>query len=205
MIELYTARTPNGFKISIMLEETGLAYRAVRIDLTKGEQFDPKYLEINPNAKIPAIVDTETGQRIFESGAILIHLAEKSGRFLPREPEKRMAVLQWLFFQVGHIGPMLGQLWHFVDLTREVPYALERYRKEALRLYGVVELRLAVSRFIAGEDYTIADIAHWPWLRVFKSLGIDIEPFPHVHRWIEDIAARPAVQRGIAVPSPSAA
>ena len=201
MIELYTARTPNGYKISIMLEETGLPYHVVKLNLSRGEQFTPAFLEINPNAKIPAIVDLDTGQRIFESGAILIHLAEKSGLLLPRDARKRMDVLQWLFFQVGSIGPMLGQLWHFVDLTGEVPYALERYRKEALRLYGVVDRQLAKAPFIAGDEYSIADIANWPWLRVFKSLGIDIEPFPHVKRWLEEVAARPAVQKGITVPS----
>jgi len=200
MIDLYTARTPNGYKISIMLEEVGLPYRALKIDLSKGEQRDPKYLKINPNGKIPAIVDTETGQCVFESGAILIHLAEKSGRFFPDESRRRMEVLQWLFFQVGSIGPMLGQLWHFVDLTQPVPYALDRYRKETLRLYGVVDRRLAEAPFIAGDEYTIADIAHWPWLRVYKALGIDIAEFPNVKRWIEDVAARPAVQKGITIP-----
>lgn len=201
MIELHTARTPNGYKISIMLEEIGLPYRVVKISLSKGEQFAPSFAEISPNAKIPAIVDHDTGQRIFESGAILIHLAEKSGRFLPQDARERMNVLQWLFFQVGSIGPMLGQLWHFVDLTGPVPYALERYRKETLRLYGVVDRQLAKAPYIAGEEYSIADIANWTWLRVFKSLGIDIEPFPHVKRWIGEIAARPAVQKGITVPS----
>jgi len=201
MIDLHTARTPNGYKISIMLEEIGLPYRVVKISLAKGEQFAPAFAEISPNAKIPAIVDHDTGQRIFESGAILIHLAEKSGRFLPQDARKRMDVLQWLFFQVGSIGPMLGQLWHFVDLKPEIPYALERYRKESLRLYGVVDRHLAKRAYFAGDDYSIADIANWPWLRVFKSIGIDIEPFPHVKRWIELIAARPAVQNGIAVPS----
>ena len=200
MIDLHTARTPNGYKISIMLEEIGLPYRVVKISLSKGEQFAPTFTEISPNAKIPAIVDHDTGQRIFESGAILIHLAEKSGRFLPQDARKRMEVLQWLFFQVGSIGPMLGQLWHFVDLTQQVPYALERYSKETLRLYGVVDRRLAHVPYIAGDEYSVADIANWPWLRVFKSIGIDIEPFPHVKRWIELIAARPAVQKGIAVP-----
>lgn len=200
MIELYTARTPNGYKVSIMLEEVGLPYRVIKVDLAKGEQFAPAYLEINPNAKIPAIVDLDSGQRVFESGAILVYLAEKSGRLLPHESHARMEVLQWLFFQVGSIGPMLGQLWHFIDLTREIPYALERYRKETLRLYGVVDRRLGETRFIAGDEYTIADIANWTWLRVFKSLGIDIETFPNVQRWIEDVAERPAVKKGITVP-----
>lgn len=200
MIDLYTARTPNGYKISIMLEEAGIPYRAIKIDLSKGEQRDPKYLKINPNGKIPAIVDTETGQRVFESGAILIHLAEKSGRFFPDESRRRMEVHQWLFFQVGSIGPMLGQLWHFIDLTQPVPYALDRYRKETLRLYGVVDRRLAEAPFIAGDEYTIADIAHWPWLRVYKALGIDIAEFPNVKRWIDEIAERPAVRKGITVP-----
>ncbi len=200
MIELYTARTPNGYKVSIMLEEVGLPYRVIKVDLAKGEQFAPAYLEINPNAKIPAIVDLDAGQRIFESGAILVYLAEKSGRLLPHESRARMKVLQWLFFQVGSVGPMLGQLWHFVDLTQPVPYALDRYRKETLRLYGVVDRRLAEAPFIAGDEYTIADIAHWPWLRVYKALGIDIAEFPNVKRWIEDVAARPAVKKGITVP-----
>lgn len=200
MIELYTARTPNGYKVSIMLEEVALPYRVIKVDLAKGEQFAPAYLEINPNAKIPAIVDLDSGQRVFESGAILVYLAEKSGRLLPHKSRARMEVLQWLFFQVGSIGPMLGQLWHFVDLTQPVPYALDRYRKETLRLYGVVDRRLAEAPFIAGDEYTIADIANWTWLRVYKALRIDIAEFPNVKRWIEDVAARPAVQKGITVP-----
>jgi glutathione S-transferase len=201
MIDLYTARTPNGYKISIMLEETGLPYNAVKVDLAKGEQRAPDYLKINPNGKIPAIVERETGQRVFESGAILIYLAEKSGRFLPAEAGARLEVLQWLFFQVGHIGPMLGQLWHFVDLNHEIPYALERYRKETLRLFEVVDRRLRETRYLAGGDYSIADIAAWPWLRVHKALGVDAEPFANVRRWIEEIAGRPAVQKGITVPA----
>ena len=201
MIALYTARTPNGYKASIMLEEIGVPYDVVKIDLSAGEQHAPAYLKINPNGKIPAIVDRQTGRRVFESGAILIYLAEKSGRLLPSDPAQRIETLEWLFFQVGHVGPMLGQLWHFVDLTREIPYALERYRKETLRLYGVVERRLAETHYLAGDDYTIADIATWPWLRVHKALGIDAGPFPNVNRWLDEIAARPAVTKGITVPA----
>lgn len=201
MIQLYTSDTPNGYKASIMLEEVGLPYEVHFIHLSKGEQRTPEFLKINPNGKIPAIVDTENGQTVFESGAILIYLAEKTGKLFPAAPAARMEVLQWLFFQMASVGPMLGQLWHFVGVKPEIPYAIERYRKETLRLYGVVDGRLANHRYIAGDTYTIADIATWPWLRVHGSIKIDVEPFPNVRRWLDEIAARPAVQKGITVPA----
>jgi GST-like protein len=202
MIDLYTARTPNGYKISIMLEETGIPYEVHKLTLSKGDQFEPAYKKIHPNSKIPAIVVRETGQRIFESGAILIYLAEISGKFLPAEPVARMETLAWLFFQTSHLGPMLGQLWHFVDSAPDNEYAMTRYGKETQRLYGVVESRLSETRYLAGDDYTIADIASWPWLRVHESLFIDVGPYSNVRRWLDEIAARPAVQRGIMVPAP---
>ncbi len=200
MIELYTANTPNGIKASIMLEEVELPYEVTRIDLRGGEQRSPSFLKLNPNGKIPVIVDRDTSLRVFESGAILIYLAEKSGRLMPSDAPTRTAVLEWLFFQVGNVGPMLGQLWHFVELDHQIHYALERYRKEALRLYGVADGRLGEARYLAGDSYTIADIANWPWLRVHQALNIDIEGFPKVKRWLIDVAARPAVKKGITIP-----
>jgi GST-like protein len=200
MIELYTANTPNGIKASIMLEEVELPYEVTKIDLRGGEQRSPSFLKLNPNGKIPVIVDRDTGLRVFESGAILIYLAEKSGRLMPSDAPTRTAVLEWLFFQMGNVGPMLGQLWHFVELDHQIPYALERYRKETLRLYGVAEGRLGETRYLAGDSYTIADIANWPWLRVHQALNIDIEGFPKVKRWLIDVAARPAVKKGITIP-----
>lgn len=199
MIELYTSDTPNGYKASIMLEEAGLAYRVIEIDLSRGEQKSPEFLKINPNGKIPAIVDKDNGRRVFESGAILIYLAEKSGKLLPEDPAERIETLEWLFFQAANIGPMLGQLWHFQD--RDNPYSLERYRKETLRLYGVVEGRLAQARYLGGDSYTIADIAAWPWLRIHQTLRVDVSPYPHLRRWLAEIADRPAVKKGITIPA----
>ena len=170
MIDLYTWPTPNGHKIHIMLEEIGLDYRVIPIDIGAGDQFKPEFLKISPNNKMPAIVDPEgpDGQPIslFESGAILIYLAEKTGRFLPTEPRARFLVLQWLMFQMGHIGPMLGQVHHFLRYAPEkIPYAMDRYSNEAKRLYGVLDKRLGEVEFLAGDDYTIADMAVWPWVR----------------------------------------
>ena len=202
MIDLYTAATPNGFKASIALEELGLPYTVRVVALGRGEQFAPEFLRVSPNNKIPAIVDRSAGDlAVFESGAILIYLAEKTGRLLPEDGPGRYAVFQWMFFQVGHVGPMLGQLHHFASYaTEKVPYAIERFRNEAKRLYGVVDRRLGESPYLAGADYTIADIANLPWLLGYARHGIEAAEFPHLIRWVEELKARPAVQRGLAVP-----
>ena len=201
MIDLYTWSTPNGRKVSIMLEELGLAYKVHPIDIGKDEQFQPHFLAISPNNKIPAIVDRDNGWSVFESGAILIYLAEKTGRFLPSEPRARMVTLEWLMFQMGGIGPFLGQAHHFNRSAPErVPYAIKRYNDEAKRLYGVLDRRLADRPYLVGEDYTIADIATWPWISRFEWQEIDLATFPDVKRWYETIKARPAVQRGYDVP-----
>ncbi len=201
MIDLYTWSTPNGRKISIMLEECGLAYEVHPVDIGRGEQFDPAFLEISPNNKIPAIVDRDNGWSVFESGAILIYLAEKTGRFLPREPKRRLQTLEWLMFQMGGVGPMFGQAHHFLKFNPgKCPYAEERYHRETLRLYGVMDRRLARSRYLACEEYTIADIATWPWVSRFEWQRVDLGDFPAVRRWYLEIAARPAVRRGYDVP-----
>ncbi len=204
MIELYTWPTPNGHKIHIMLEETGLAYDVHPIDISVGDQFDPEFLKISPNNRMPAIVDTDGPDgnpiSIFESGAILIYLAEKTGRFLPEAPRARYATLQWLMWQMGGLGPMLGQAHHFRTYAPEqIPYAVERYTNEARRLYGVADRRLGETRFLAGDDYTIADIASFPWTRSHERQGVDFADYPNVKRWFDAIAARPAVQRGVQV------
>lgn len=204
MITLYTWATPNGQKISIALEELGLAYRVRTVDITRGEQFDPAFLEISPNNKIPAIVDHDgpggAPLAMFESGAILIYLAEKSGRLLPNEPRARFETLQWLMMQMGSIGPMLGQAHHFRRFAPErIPYAIERYTREAERLYGVLDIRLADHEWLAGGQYSIADIATYPWLARHAWQGIELAAFPNVRRWFDTIAARPAVQRGMEI------
>lgn len=203
MIDLYYWPTPNGHKIPIMLEECGLEYRVKSVNMLRGEQFKPSFLRINPNNKIPAIVDRDGpgGEplKLFESGAILQYLAEKTGKFMPRERRRRYAVLQWLTFQVANVGPMFGQCGHFLGYApRKIRYAIDRYRNETLRLYGVMDRRLGEAPFLAG-DYSIADIATWPWVRVRWLHHIDLADFPNVARWYADIEARPAVQRGIAV------
>ncbi|MEQ5841718.1 glutathione binding-like protein [Paraburkholderia acidicola] len=207
MIDVYSWATPNGHKVHIMLEETGLAYTAHPVDIGAGDQFKPEFLAISPNNKIPAIVDPD-GPRgadgkpfsLFESGAILIYLAEKTGQFLPSEPAARYATLQWLMFQMGGIGPMLGQTHHFrVYAPQQIEYAVNRYTNETRRLYGVMETQLGKSQYLAGNDYTIADIATFPWTRSWQNQGIDIEQFPNVKRWQAEISARPAVQRGVEV------
>ncbi len=203
MIELYYWPTPNGHKASIMLEEVGLPYEVHPVNMAKGEQFEPDFLKISPNNKIPAIVDRDGpgGERfpVFESGAILVYLAEKAGRFLPTDTARRFEVLQWLFFQVGNVGPMFGQCGHFLGYAREkIQYAIDRYRNETLRLYGVMDRRLANGDYLAG-DYSIADIATWPWVDVRWFHEIDIEEFPHVERWYERIGRRAAVERGTAL------
>jgi GST-like protein len=204
MIELYTWKTPNGFKISIALEELGLVYQVHPVRIGAGEQFKPEFLAISPNNKIPAIVDTEgPGSRrlsVFESGAILIYLAEKTGRLLPKDPAGRVAALEWLMFQMASIGPMLGQAHHFRAYAPEkIPYAIDRYTNEARRLYGVLDRRLAQVEYLAGE-YSIADIAIYPWLRAPDRQGVELGEYPHVARWRDAVAARPAVVRGLAVP-----
>ncbi|HJV06862.1 MAG TPA: glutathione S-transferase N-terminal domain-containing protein [Chromobacteriaceae bacterium] len=205
MITLYTWGTPNGRKVSIMLEELALPYQVQPVDITRNEQFAPAFLAISPNNKIPALVDSDgpDGQplALFESGAILIYLAEKTGKLLPADGAARYAVLQWLMFQMGGFGPMLGQAHHFLRFAPEpLPYAQQRYRAEARRLYGVLEQQLAEQRFVAG-DYSIADIALFPWAARHEWQDIDLADFPQVQRWYHDVAARPAVQRGMAVPA----
>ncbi|AOJ11977.1 glutathione S-transferase N-terminal domain-containing protein [Burkholderia mayonis] len=204
MIDVYSWATPNGHKIHIMLEETGLDYRVHPIDIGAGDQFKPAFLKISPNNKIPAIVDHDgpDGKPIslFESGAILIYLAEKTGKLLPSAPAARYATLEWLMFQMGGIGPMLGQAHHFrLYAPQQIEYAVNRYTNEAKRLYGVMDKRLGQSAYLASDDYTIADIATFPWTRSWKNQGIELDEFPSVKRWHEAIAARPAVQRGVEV------
>lgn len=204
-IQLYTWSTPNGYKVSIALEELGLAYELHPIDITKDEQFAPAFLEISPNNKIPAILDPEgpDGQplALFESGAILLYLAEKTGRLLPAEPRARWAAVQWLMWQMGGFGPMLGQAHHFLRFAKEeVPYAKQRYAAETRRLYGVLDKRLGEAEWLAGADYSMADIATFPWAARHEWQQVDLADFPNVKRWFDAIAARPAVQRGRVVP-----
>jgi GST-like protein len=200
MIDLYTWATPNGRKISIMLEELGLPYAVHPVNLGKKEQFAPEFLKIGPNAKIPAIVDRENGMSLMESGAILLYLADKTRRFLPESGEPRYRVIEWLMWQMGGIGPFLGQAHHFLYYNRgKAPYADERFRNEARRLYGVLDRRLDSRAFMAGE-YSIADIATWPWIARFARQDIDLNAFSNVKRWYLEIVARPAVQKGFQVP-----
>jgi GSH-dependent disulfide-bond oxidoreductase len=200
MIDLYTWTTPNGRKVSILLEELGLPYETHSIDIGKDEQFQPDFLKISPNNKIPAIVDNDTGIALMESGAIMIYLADKAGKLLDREGEGRYRALEWLMWQMGGAGPMLGQVHHFAKFNPgKAPYAEERYLKEAARLYGVLDRQLGEKAFVAGE-YSIADIAIWPWISRFEWQQVDLSQFPNVKRWYEEIAARPAVQRGYHVP-----
>lgn len=204
MIDLYTWSTPNGRKISIMLEEIALPYQVITVDITSGDQFKPEYLGLNPNGKIPTIVDHDGpggGEvTIFESGAILIYLAEKTGNLLSTDPVTRITTIEWLMFQMSGLGPMLGQAHHFRRFAPErVAYAVERYEGEAARLYGVLERRLAEVEYLAGA-YSIADIASYPWIARHEWQGIALEDHPNVSRWFNAIAARPAVQRGMKVP-----
>lgn len=203
MIDLYTWSTPNGYKISIMLEETGLEYRVHPINIGQNEQFAPDFLKISPNNKIPAIVDGDTGLSLMESGAILLYLARKTGKFLPAgEGEDYWRVVEWLMFQMGSIGPMLGQTHHFLHFNPgKATYAETRYANEAKRLYGVLDTRLAQSEYVAGP-YSIADIAIWPWIARFEWQGVDFAEFPRVKNWYLRIAGREAVQRGFKVPNP---
>ncbi|WP_065329879.1 glutathione S-transferase family protein [Tritonibacter mobilis] len=198
MIDLYTWNTPNGRKVSILLEELNVPYNAHAVDITKGEQLEAEFLTISPNNKIPAIRDNETGVTLMESGAILIYLAEKYGQFLPRE--NRIEIYEWLMWQMAGFGPMLGQAHHFLKYNRGAStYAEERYGEEARRLYGVLDRRLEGRDYIIGE-YTIADIACWPWVSRHEWQEIDLRDYPHVRKWYQRIAARPAVQRGYHVP-----
>ena len=204
MIDVYSWPTPNGHKVHIMLEETGLKYRVHGVNIGTGEQFKPEFLKISPNNKIPAIIDHDgpdgKPMSMFESGAILFYLASKTGMLLPEDIRERWSTLQWTMFQMGHIGPMLGQAHHFIRYAPEkLPYAIDRYSKEANRLYGVLDRRLAESGYVACGAYTIADIAIMPWLRTASGQNVNIEEYPHVKRWYDTIAARPAVQRGMAV------
>jgi GSH-dependent disulfide-bond oxidoreductase len=204
MIDVHSWATPNGHKVHIMLEECGLPYRALPVNIGAGEQFAPEFLAMSPNNKIPAIRDPDGPDgnpiTLFESGAILLYLAGKTGRFLPPDDRGRYEVLQWLMFQMGGVGPMLGQNHHFrLYAPEKIPYAIDRYTNEARRLYGVIERRLAQCRWLGGEAYSIADIAVWPWLRNWKNQGIELAEHPHLSRWFETVQARPAVQRGIQV------
>jgi len=204
MIDLYSTATPNGHKIHIMLEECGLPYRIHHVDIGAGDQFKPEFLAISPNNKIPAIVDEEgpDGKPIslFESGAILIYLASKVGKFLGNTDREKFTSLQWLMFQMGGVGPMLGQAHHFrIYAPEKIEYAINRYTNEAKRLYGVINKQLSTSRYLASDDYSIADIATFPWLRSWKNQGIDWDDYPHAKRWFDEITVRPAVQRGVEV------
>ncbi len=205
MIDLYTWPTPNGHKIHIMLEECALPYAVHPVDIGAGDQFEPEFLAISPNNKMPAIVDSEgpDGKPIalFESGAILVYLAAKTGRFMPRSDRGKYEVLQWLMWQMAGFGPMLGQAHHFrLYAPQKIDYAVERYTKEANRLYGVLERQLAkTGAFVAGRQYTIADMAIFPWSRSHANQGVDLADYPGVRRWFDTIAARPAVQRGVQV------
>ena len=199
MIELYTWTTPNGRKVSILLEELGVEYTVHGVNIGQGEQFEPAFLAISPNNKIPAIVDRETGVELMESGAIMIYLAEKYGKFL-EVGEGRLRVIEWLMWQMGGAGPFLGQVHHFLHFNPgKAPYAEERFSKEAKRLYGVLERRLEGREFVAGE-YSIADMAIWPWISRFEWQEIELGEFPNVRDWYLRIAGRPAVQRGYQVP-----
>ena len=206
MIDLYTWSTPNGRKVSIMLEELELPYRTHAVDIGKGDQFEAGFVAISPNSKIPAIVDAQGPEgkpfSLFESGAILLYLAEKCGRFMPVQPQERYRVMEWLMFQMGGVGPMFGQTHHFLRAAPDpVPYAIERYKKETRRLYGVLNARLATNEHLAGE-YSVADIATYPWVARFEWHQVELNDFPSVKRWFDMIGARPAVQRGMKVPSP---
>jgi len=201
MIDLYTSNTPNGYKVSIMLEELKLPYNVLAVDLVKKEQKKAKYLKLNPNGRIPIIVDRENKNFVvFESGAILIYLAEKTGQLLPEQPEKRSVVLQWLMFQMGGIGPMQGQAHVFYRYAPEkIEYAINRYQKETLRLYQVLDDQLKNKEYLT-DDFSIADIATWPWVRRHQWAGVEIEKLYNLRRWVENLENRPAFQKGIEVP-----
>jgi GST-like protein len=204
MIDVYSTATPNGHKVHIMLEETGLPYRVHHINIGEGDQFKPEFLAISPNNKIPAIVDAEgpdgKPMSLFESGAILVYLASKVDKFLGNTDREKFATLQWLMFQMGGVGPMLGQAHHFrIYAPEKVEYAVNRYTNEAKRLYGVIDKQVAKHGYLAGDEYTIADIATFPWLRSWKNQGIDFDDYPNAKRWFDEISERPAVKRGVEV------
>ena len=206
LIDLYTWSTPNGRKVSIMLEELALAYNVHPIDIGKGDQFGADFVAISPNSKIPAIVDSEGPEGkpypLFESGAILLYLADKTGQFLPQKKTERFEAIQWLMFQMGGVGPMFGQVHHFLRAAPEpVPYAIERYRKETRRLYAVLNAHLASRDWLAAE-YSVADMATYPWVARYEWHKVNLADFPNVKRWFDVISARPAVQRGMKVPAP---
>ncbi|MBP0003168.1 MAG: glutathione S-transferase N-terminal domain-containing protein [Cyanobacteria bacterium SBC] len=201
-IELYTFPTPNGRKPAIMLEEVGIPYKICKLDITKGEQFSSEFVAINPNGKIPAIIDRDTDTTVFESGTILIYLAEKTGKLLPNATIERLRVMEWLMFQMANVGPIFGQLAHFRRFAPEpIPYAIDRYEKETLRLFGVLDRQLAEREYLAGE-YSIADISTYPWVAVYKNLNLPLDEYPNLKRWVETLAQRPAVQRGMAILTP---
>ncbi|WP_028110124.1 glutathione S-transferase family protein [Ferrimonas futtsuensis] len=204
MIDLYTAATPNGHKVSIALEEMGLEYRVHPLDLMALDQKQPEFVSINPNGRIPAIVDRDNDDfAVFESGAILLYLAEKTGQFLPKDPKARSRVIQWLMFQMGGVGPMMGQANVFYRYFPEkIPAAIERYQKEGRRLFEVIDTQLAKTRYLTDE-YSIADMATWPWVRTHEWSGIPIDGLPNLKRWLDELAERPACQQGILVPPPS--
>ncbi|HKY92552.1 MAG TPA: glutathione S-transferase N-terminal domain-containing protein [Nevskiaceae bacterium] len=203
MIDLYTSATPNGWKASIMLEELGVPYTVHPISLSAGDQKKPEYVKLNPNGRIPTIVDREAGDfAVFESGAILIYLAEKYGRFMPKDPKGRSTVIQWVMFQMGGIGPMQGQANVFFRYAPEkIPYAINRYQTETKRLYTVLEKQLEGREYLCGE-YSIADIANWSWVSLHFWAGVEIDDLPNLKAWIERVRARPAVQKGIVIPEP---
>ena len=204
MIELFTSATPNGWKISITLEELGLPYSVRHIRLDKKEQKEPWYLKINPNGRIPTIIDHDNGDfAVFESGAIMIYLAEKTGKLMPRDVKGRSTVIQWLMFQMGNVGPMMGQANVFFRYAPEkIPYAIDRYHREVRRLLEVLDTRLADREYLSG-DYSIADIANWSWVRGHKWSGVGIDGLDHLRRWLDRVGARPAVKRGQDVPEPT--
>lgn len=208
MIKVYSWATPNGHKVHVMLEECGYRlgqdWEAIPVNIGTGDQFDPGFLAISPNNKIPALVDPNgpdgKPMALFESGAILLYLASKTGKFLPKTDRLKFEVLEWLMFQIGGVGPMLGQTHHFrLYAPEKLPYAIDRYTNETKRLYGVMDRQLAKSKFIACDEYTIADIAIFPWLRNWANQGVDWADYPHLKKWFDQIAARPAVQRGVQV------
>jgi GST-like protein len=201
MIDLYTWSTPNGRKVSIMLEEIGLPYEVHPIDIGKREQFAPDFLKISPNNRIPAIIDRDTGMSLFESGAILMYLADKTGKLMPKSGEAYWRTIEWLMWQMGGVGPMFGQVHHFIRYNKgKAPYAEERYLEEAKRLYRVLDGRLGAVEYLA-DAYSIADIATWPWVSRFEWQTIDLKQYPNVLRWYRAIAARPAVERGYHIPN----
>ncbi len=203
MIDLYSWPTPNGHKVHIMLEECGLDYTVHAIDIGAGAQFEPDFLKFSPNNKMPALIDTDgpggKPYSVFESGAMLMYLAEKTGKFMPSDMAERYTVIQWLMFQMGGVGPMLGQAHHFaIYAPRKIKYAIDRYNNETRRLYNVVDRRLGEVEYVAGA-YSIADMAIYPWMRLFERYGIDIETIPNFKRWLDAISERPAVQRGVEI------